>query len=95
MALSQETVDYVANLSRIALSPEELKKLSRQLEAVLEHIDRLNELDTADIPPTSHILPLQNVVRPDVPTASLPVDKALANAPDRRGAFFGVPKVIE
>ncbi|HOW42905.1 MAG TPA: Asp-tRNA(Asn)/Glu-tRNA(Gln) amidotransferase subunit GatC [Candidatus Omnitrophota bacterium] len=95
MALSKETVDYVAHLSRIELTPAELEKLSKQLEAVLEHIDRLSSLDVSKIPPTSHILPLQNVLRPDVPAASLPVDKALRNAPDRQGNFFGVPKVIE
>ena len=95
MSLSKETVKYVADLSRIELKPEELEKLSRQLQAILDFIDKLSEIDTEDIQPTSHILPINNVLREDKPIKSLPIDKALGNAPAREGNFFVVPKVIE
>jgi aspartyl-tRNA(Asn)/glutamyl-tRNA(Gln) amidotransferase subunit C len=95
MSLSKETVKYVADLSRIELKSEELEKLSKQLQAILDFIDKLSEIDTKDIPPTSHILPISNILREDKPAKSLLVDKALGNAPAREGNFFVVPKVIE
>ena len=95
MAISRETVEYTANLARIELQPQELEKLSRQLQDILGFIDKLSKVDIKDILPTSHILPLGNVLRPDAPKESLPVDKALSNAPGRDGNFFVVPKVIE
>ena len=95
MSLSPETVKYVADLSRIELTQAELEKLSKQLVSILDYIDQLKELDVSNVAPTSHILPLQNIVRQDIPTKSLTPDKALHNAPDRQGNFFGVPKVIE
>lgn len=95
MSLSPETVKYVADLSRIELTPAELEKLSKQLLAVLDYIDQLKELDVNQVAPTSHILALQNVLREDIPKPSLTPDKALRNAPDRQANFFGVPKVIE
>ncbi len=95
MSLSPETVKYVADLSRIELTAAELEKLSKQLLAVLDYIDQLKELDVSQVPATSHILPLQNVLRKDTPAPSLTPDKALHNAPDHQGNFFGVPKVIE
>jgi len=95
MALSKETVKYVADLSRIELEPEELETLSKQLEGVLAFIGKLNELDISDISPTSHILPVNNVLREDTAQRSLTPDKSLANAPQPCGNFFEVPKVIE
>jgi aspartyl-tRNA(Asn)/glutamyl-tRNA(Gln) amidotransferase subunit C len=95
MSLSKETVKYVADLSRIELQAEELEKLSKQLQAILDFIDKLSEIDTKDIPATSHILPISNVLREDKPIKSLSVDKALENAPAREGNFFVVPKIIE
>ena len=95
MPLSKETVQYVANLSRIALTPEELEKLSQQLQAILGFIDQLSQADIKDISPTSHILPISNVLRNDLPAGSLPVEKALANSPQKKDNFFVVPRVIE
>ncbi|MGE5309242.1 MAG: Asp-tRNA(Asn)/Glu-tRNA(Gln) amidotransferase subunit GatC [Deltaproteobacteria bacterium] len=95
MALSKETVKYVAELSRMELEPQELEKLSRQLEAILDFIDQLKELDISAIEPTSHILPISNVFREDTAGNCLPVEKTLANAPEKEGNFFAVPKVIE
>ena len=95
MALSNETVRYVADLSRIELQPQEIEKLSRQLQAILDFIDQLKELDICGIEPTSHILPVSNVFREDTPRPCLPIEKTLAGAPGREGNFFVVPKVID
>lgn len=95
MQLSKETVQYVAHLARIDLKDNELEKLSHQLKDVLDFIDKLKVLDVKATNPTSHILPLNNVLRDDVPAKSLPIDKVLANAPEKKDNFFVVPKVIE
>jgi len=95
MAISKETVQYVAHLSRIDLKPEELEKLSGQLAGILDFIDQLKEVDVSNITPTSHILPVNNVLRQDNPQPSLAPEKALENAPQKAGNFFVVPKVIE
>ena len=95
MAISKETVKYVAHLARIELKPKELDKLSGQLKDILGFIDKLKQADIKDISPTSHILPINNVLREDKPRISLSIDKALQNAPKPEGNFFGVPKVIE
>jgi len=95
MSISKETVEYVAHLSRIDLKPNELEKISGQLKGILDFIDKLKSLDTKDIVPTSHILPLNNVLRPDMADDSLPLDKTLQSAPQQSSNFFVVPKVIE
>lgn len=95
MALTKETVEYVAHLARIELESKELEKLSRQLEDILSFIDNLKRIDTQNILPTSHILPIHNVLRPDTPKESLPSEEVLRIAPLREGNFFVVPKVIE
>ncbi|MBU1727613.1 MAG: Asp-tRNA(Asn)/Glu-tRNA(Gln) amidotransferase subunit GatC [Candidatus Omnitrophica bacterium] len=95
MSISKETVDYVANLARIQLNEQELERLSRQLQGILDFIDKLREIDISDIAPTSHILEIKNILRDDTPGESLPAEKALANAPSKNGRFFTVPKVIE
>jgi len=95
MSIDKDTVKYVAHLSRIELAPEELEMLSGQLKDILDFIDKLSKLEIKDIQPTSHILPINNVLREDSPRESLPVAKALANAPQKSEGFFVVPKVIE
>jgi aspartyl-tRNA(Asn)/glutamyl-tRNA(Gln) amidotransferase subunit C len=95
MAITKETVEYVAHLARIELKPKELEILSRQLQDILGFIDKLNKLDVTNVSPTSHILPINNVLRDDKQKGSLPVDKALMNAPRRQDSFFIVPKIIE
>ena len=95
MAITKETVEYVAHLARIELKPEELEKLSGQLQDIINFIDKLKKLDVNNISPTSHILPLENVFREDTARESLPVDKVLMNAPQKKDNFFVVPKVIE
>ncbi len=88
-------VAYVANLARLALNEEEIKRLGSQLEKVLEYINKLNEVDTGPVEPTSHVLPMKNVAREDVNKTSLDISEVLKNAPSREGNFFKVPKVIE
>lgn len=95
MAITKETVEYVAHLARIELKPKELEKLSQQLKSILGFIDKLKKIDIKDIPATSHILPLTNVLREDNPKQSLSCEEALKNAPSRQENFFVVPKVIE
>ena len=95
MAITEDTVKYVAQLARITLAPKELEKLSQQLQGILDFIDKLKKVDVKDVAPTSHILPVNNVLRDDTPSESLASDKALENAPQRQGNFFQVPKVIE
>ena len=95
MAIDKRTVEHAAHLSRIELQPKELDKLSRQLQDILDFIDKLSKLDIKNIQPTSHILPMNNVLREDALKGSLPPEKALANAPAKKASFFVVPKVIE
>jgi aspartyl-tRNA(Asn)/glutamyl-tRNA(Gln) amidotransferase subunit C len=82
---------HVARLARLALSDDEVDRLSAQLNAILEAVGKVGELDLADVEPTAHPLDLVNVWADDDPQASLPVEEALANAPDREAGFFRVP----
>ncbi|MCX5712201.1 MAG: Asp-tRNA(Asn)/Glu-tRNA(Gln) amidotransferase subunit GatC [Candidatus Omnitrophica bacterium] len=95
MALNKDTVKYTAHLARLELDPEQLEKLSIQLKDILGFIDSLSQLDISNIEPTSHILPINNVLREGVPKESLALEKVLQNAPRKKGNFFSVPKVIE
>jgi len=95
MAIDIKEVEYVAQLARIRLSREEKELFARQLDGILEYIGKLNQVDTADIEPTTHVLPLKNVFRQDKQETSLPVEKVLKNAPEKEGRFFKVLQVIE
>ncbi len=88
-------VEHIAHLARLALSAEEAEKFGRQLGSILTYVEKLGELDTSDIEPTSHTLPIDNVMREDAVRPSLPKDDALANAPDRAENFYRVPRIIE
>ena len=91
MAISREQVLHVAKLARLALSEEELERFSEQLNAILEAVGKVSELDLTDVPPTSHPLALVNVVDRDEPRPSLEREQALANAPEREANAFRVP----
>jgi aspartyl-tRNA(Asn)/glutamyl-tRNA(Gln) amidotransferase subunit C len=95
MSINKETIEHVAHLARIELQPNELEKLSAQLDEILGFIDKLNTLDITGVAPTSHILPISNVLREDKPHVSLTPEKALENAPSKKGNFFSVPKILE
>ena len=95
MSISVKDVEYLAHLARIQLSPEEVRRFAGELTEILGHVEKLKRLDTEGVPPTSHVLSLSNVFREDKVKPSLPTDEALANAPDKEGPFFRVPKIIE
>ncbi len=93
--LSREEVLHVARLARLHLTEEELERLRAQLDAILAYVDKLRELDIEGVEPTSHAVPLVDVMRDDSLAPCLPQEAALANAPDRDGEFFRVPRIIE
>ena len=93
--IDADLVRHIGKLSRIELSAEEVEAFSRQLAAILAYFGKLNELDTAAVEPMAHAVELHNVLADDVAAASLLPEQALANAPQRDGNFFKVPKVIE
>ncbi|AEG15261.1 Aspartyl/glutamyl-tRNA(Asn/Gln) amidotransferase subunit C [Desulfofundulus kuznetsovii DSM 6115] len=87
-------VEHVALLARLELSEEEKQMYTKQLNAILEYAQMLNELNTDDIPPTAHVLPLKNVWREDEVGEHLPPEEVLANAPETEGQFFKVPRIV-
>lgn len=95
MSITVKDVEHVANLARLELSDAEKEQLTGQLNAILEYADKLNELDTNGIEPTSHVLPLYNVMREDEVKPSLTAEKALLNAPEEEDGHFRVPAVLE
>lgn len=84
-------VRHVAALARLRLSDEEVERMAGELSHVLDHVERIGELDFDGVEPTSHVVPLENVLRPDEPAPSLPRQRALEQAPASDGAGFAVP----
>ena len=84
---------HVAHLARLHLEPEEIERMRRELSAILEAVERIQELDLTDVPPTTHVLALENVLRDDVPRPSLPVAEALREAPEVEGDAFAVGRM--
>ncbi len=95
MEITREQVEYVAKLARLAVSEEEKALFSRQLSSILTYVETLNRVDASQVEPTSHVIPMHNVLREDEVKASLPRESALANAPDSDQGCFRVPKIIE
>jgi aspartyl-tRNA(Asn)/glutamyl-tRNA(Gln) amidotransferase subunit C len=95
MAAADFDIKYVAHLARIALTPDEEKKLAAQLGGILGYIEKLKELDVTSVEPTAHAVPMVNVTRADEIQPSLPHDEALRNAPRQAGELFIVPKIVE
>jgi len=95
MALTTEDVRWIAHLARLELTDVELATTTRQLTSIIDYVTQLQQVDTEHVEPLAHPLPMQSVFREDDPAPSLSVDAALANAPDRRGDFYGVPAVLE
>jgi aspartyl-tRNA(Asn)/glutamyl-tRNA(Gln) amidotransferase subunit C len=93
--LSIDQVRWVAHLARLELSEAELPVMARHLGAILDYVNQLQQVNTEGVEPLAHALDVHNVFREDEPAPCLTVDAALANAPDRRGDFFGVPAVLE
>ena len=88
-------IEHLSLLARLNLSDDEKQLFSRQVDSIIDYINTLNELDTSDVEPTAHILPMKNVFREDTLKVSLPREKAMQNAPEKNDDFYRVPKIIE
>jgi len=95
MKITPKEVEHVAKLARLELSDQEKTKLTDQLSGILTYVEKLNELDTKGVEPTSHVLDINNVMRDDVADVSLSQERALANAPEKAAGHYKVPKIIE
>jgi len=92
--LTKRQVEHVALLARLELSEDEKEKYATQLNAILEYAEALNKLDTENVPPTAHVLPIKNVFREDGVCGHLTNEKAQANAPATEGNYFRVPRIL-
>jgi aspartyl-tRNA(Asn)/glutamyl-tRNA(Gln) amidotransferase subunit C len=95
LRISLAEVEHVARLARLELSAAEKEQMRGELSGILAYIDKLRELDVTGVEPTSHAVPLTNVMRDDDPEPSFPREDMLANAPDRNGDLFRVPRILE
>lgn len=95
MKLSPEAVDHVALLARLGLTTEERERMREQLSSILDHVERLQEVDTEAISPTAQVITLSNVMRPDVARPSLSLAEVLANAPQSEDGMFKVNAVLD
>jgi aspartyl-tRNA(Asn)/glutamyl-tRNA(Gln) amidotransferase subunit C len=95
MSITIKEVEHVANLARLELSETEKEQFAGQLNAILKYAEKLNGLNTDGIEPTSHVLPLANVMREDAVKPSWPIEKVLLNAPEEEDGQFKVPAVLE
>jgi len=93
--IDAQEVRKVAKLARLDLTEAEIKEFTSQLGAILEYVEKMNELDTAAVEPLAHCLPIHNVFRADQVQESLGTERTLANVPQRDGPFFKVPKILE
>jgi aspartyl-tRNA(Asn)/glutamyl-tRNA(Gln) amidotransferase subunit C len=94
MIITREQVEYVARLGRLKLTEAEQKQYTAQLNSILEYARLLDKLDTSDVEPMAHVLPLNNVFREDAAGACLDRELALQNAPDRVEGLFKVPRIV-
>jgi aspartyl-tRNA(Asn)/glutamyl-tRNA(Gln) amidotransferase subunit C len=95
MALTRNQVEHVAKLARLGLTETEKDAFTEQLSRILEHVERMDRLNTDNVPPTYHAVPLQNVLREDKPHQSLNREKVLSQAPEAEAGCFKVPKITE
>ncbi|APO47669.1 Asp-tRNA(Asn)/Glu-tRNA(Gln) amidotransferase subunit GatC [Paenibacillus sp. FSL H7-0942] len=95
MSISNNDVQHVAKLARLNLTAEEEQTLTGQLNAILKYAEKLNELDTEDIEPTTHVLHVSNVMREDETKESLSIEQVMRNAPEEEDGQFKVPAVME
>ncbi len=93
-SLDEAEVRHVAHLARLVVSDEEVARFAKQLASILHYFEQLNQVDTSNVEPTAHALPVTNVFRDDVVKPSWPPGRALHNAPEHRDGFFTVPKVL-
>ena len=95
MALTRDEVLHVAKLARVGLTEEDVTKFQQQLSQILDHFDVLRQINTEDVPPTTHTLPLESVMSPDEPRPSLPREEVLANAPLAHDDYLRVRAVLD
>jgi len=95
MAVDKETVKYIAKLSKLKLSEEEEQKFTLELNTILGYMEKLNELETTNVQPLTHIVPLKNIFREDIAKPSLAQEEILTNAPQQEYGHFKVKKIIE
>lgn len=95
MAISKKEVEHVARLARLGLNEDEKELMAKQLSAILDYADILKKLDTKDVPPTAHAIPMKNIFREDKAENCLEIEELLNNAPDLEAHMFKVPKIIE
>jgi len=93
--ISKEEVKHVAHLARLAITEEEAEKFTQQLDAIISFAEQLNEIDTTNIVPTSHVLEMKNVMREDQAAKGLPVEEVVKNAPDHKDGYIRVPSILE
>jgi aspartyl-tRNA(Asn)/glutamyl-tRNA(Gln) amidotransferase subunit C len=89
--IEREQVEHVAKLARLKLTDDEVERMATELSGILEHVERISELDLDGVEPTSHVIALENVLRPDEPRPSWERDEMLERAPDPAGGAFRVP----
>lgn len=92
--ITKAAVEHVALLARLELTEEEKEMYTQQLNQILDYAERLNELDTTNVAPTAHVLPIHNVMREDKSEQVMTNEEALANAPAKEDGFFRVPKIV-
>lgn len=92
--ITSDVVSHLATLARIALTPDEIEKLTGELGAIVDSVAKVSEVATPDIPATSHPIPLTNVYRPDVPGVTLTTEQALSGAPEHDGSRFQVSAIL-
>lgn len=93
--ISDETIEYVGILAKLELNDEEKENAKKDMESMLDYIDKLNELDTTGVEPMSHVFPVNNVFREDVVTNSDDRENILKNAPEEQNGMFNVPKTFD
>ncbi|MFE8697087.1 Asp-tRNA(Asn)/Glu-tRNA(Gln) amidotransferase subunit GatC [Cytobacillus sp. FJAT-53684] len=93
--ISADQVKHVANLARLAITEEETEKFTNQLDAIISFAEQLNEINTDDVEPTSHVLDMKNVMREDKSEEGLPQSEVLKNAPDHQDGQIKVPSIME
>ncbi|MED3824428.1 Asp-tRNA(Asn)/Glu-tRNA(Gln) amidotransferase subunit GatC [Priestia flexa] len=93
--ISVEQVKHVAHLARLAVTDEEAALFTKQLDAIITYAEQLDELDTTNVKPTSHVLDVKNVMREDKPAKGLPVEDVMKNAPDHKDGYIRVPTILE
>ncbi|MGI6127843.1 MAG: Asp-tRNA(Asn)/Glu-tRNA(Gln) amidotransferase subunit GatC [Planifilum sp.] len=95
MSISKEQVEHIAQLARLSLAPDEVERFTEQLNDILRFAEKLNELDTEGVEPTSHVMPMTNVLREDEVKPSWPRERVLVNAPEQKDGMFRVPPVFD